>query len=46
MAAPYNMAWMSLRHPESVIAEVALIGDKLGCRCYDASEPGKSNSLG
>ena len=24
------MAWMSLRHPESVIAEVALIGDKLG----------------
>ena len=30
MAAPYNMAWMSLRHPESVIAEVALIGDKLG----------------
>tara|TARA_A100001011_G_scaffold207024_1_gene215180 strand:+ start:567 stop:1304 length:738 start_codon:yes stop_codon:yes gene_type:complete len=30
MAAPYNMAWMSLRHPESVIAEVALIGEKLG----------------
>ena len=30
LAAPYNMAWMSLRHPESVIAEVALIGNKLG----------------
>ncbi len=29
MAAPYNLAWQSLRHPESVNAEVALIGDRL-----------------
>ena len=29
MAAPYNLAWLSLRHPESVSAKIALIGDRL-----------------
>lgn len=29
MAAPYNLAWLSLRHPESVNAQIALIGDRL-----------------
>ena len=29
MAAPYNLAWLSLRHPESIIARVALIGDRI-----------------
>ena len=29
MAAPYNLAWLSLRHPESVNAEIALVGDRL-----------------
>ena len=29
MAAPYNMAWLNLRHSEQVIAEVAFIGDRL-----------------
>ena len=29
MAAPYNLAWLSLRQPESVISRVALIGDRL-----------------
>ena len=29
MAAPYNMAWLSLRHPEATMARVALIGDRL-----------------
>ena len=29
MAAPYNLAWLSLRHPESTIARVALIGDRI-----------------
>ena len=29
MAAPYNMAWLNLRHSERVIAEVTLIGDRL-----------------
>ena len=29
MAAPYNMAWLSLRHSEQVMARVALIGDRL-----------------
>jgi enoyl-CoA hydratase/carnithine racemase len=26
MAAPYNMAWLSLRHPEAVAARLALVG--------------------
>lgn len=26
MAAPYNMAWLALRHPESVAARLALVG--------------------
>ena len=29
MAAPYNLAWLSLRHSESTIARVALIGDRI-----------------
>jgi len=29
MAAPYNLAWLSLRHSESVNAGIALIGDRL-----------------
>lgn len=29
MAAPYNLAWLSLRHSEQVMARVALIGDRL-----------------
>jgi enoyl-CoA hydratase/carnithine racemase len=29
MAAPYNLAWLSLRHPESANAEITLIGDRL-----------------
>ncbi len=29
MAAPYNLAWLTLRHPEAVNARVALIGDRL-----------------
>ena len=26
MAAPYNMAWLSLRHPETVAARLAMVG--------------------
>ena len=29
MGAPYNLAWLSLRHSEQVRAEVALIGDRI-----------------
>jgi enoyl-CoA hydratase/carnithine racemase len=29
MAAPYNMAWLNLRHSEAVAARVALVGDRL-----------------
>ena len=29
MAAPYNLAWLSLRHSESTITRVALIGDRI-----------------
>ena len=29
MAAPYNLAWLSLRHPESIISRVTLIGDRV-----------------
>ncbi|MEZ5559483.1 MAG: enoyl-CoA hydratase/isomerase family protein [Pseudomonadales bacterium] len=29
MAAPYNLAWLSLRHGEAVNAQVALVGDRL-----------------
>ncbi len=29
MAAPYNLAWLNLRHPESVSAGIALVGDRL-----------------
>ena len=29
MAAPYNMAWLSLRHSEQTMAEVALLGDRI-----------------
>ena len=29
MAAPYNLAWLSLRYSESTIARVALIGDRI-----------------
>ncbi len=29
MAAPYNLAWLSLRHSEATMAEIALIGDRL-----------------
>ena len=36
MAAPYNMAWLNLRHSEAVIAKVALIGDRLdGSTCKE-----------
>ncbi|MEM7079740.1 MAG: enoyl-CoA hydratase/isomerase family protein [Pseudomonadota bacterium] len=29
MGAPYNMAWMSLRHPEHLMAQIALVGDRI-----------------
>lgn len=29
MAAPYNLAWLSLRHSEAKMAEVALVGERL-----------------
>jgi len=29
MAAPYNLAWLSLRHPESINAGIVLVGDRL-----------------
>lgn len=29
MAAPYNLAWLSLRHTEAKMAEIALQGDRL-----------------
>lgn len=29
MAAPYNLAWLSLRHSERVVAELAFVGDRL-----------------
>ncbi len=29
MAAPYNLAWLGLRHSQAVAAEIALIGDRL-----------------
>lgn len=29
MAAPYNMAWLSLRHDEQTMAQVALLGDRI-----------------
>ncbi len=29
MAAPMNMAWLSLRHSEAIVARVALVGDRL-----------------
>ncbi|HEY5647649.1 MAG TPA: enoyl-CoA hydratase/isomerase family protein [Pseudomonadales bacterium] len=28
MAAPYNLAWLALRHPEAIGARLALIGDR------------------
>lgn len=29
MSAPYNLAWLSLRHSESVLARLALLGDRV-----------------
>lgn len=29
MAAPYNLAWLNLRHSERVVAELALLGDRI-----------------
>ena len=29
MAAPYNLAWLSLRHSEAVMARIALLGERL-----------------
>lgn len=29
MSAPYNLAWLNLRQPESTISQVALVGDRL-----------------
>ena len=29
MAAPYNLAWLSLRHTEAKMAQIALIGDRI-----------------
>lgn len=29
MAAPYNLAWLNLRHNEAVISELTLIGDRI-----------------
>ena len=29
MAAPYNLAWLSLRHTEAKMAEIALLGDRI-----------------
>ena len=28
MAAPYNMAWLSLRHPEATIARLTIVGER------------------
>jgi enoyl-CoA hydratase/carnithine racemase len=30
MAAPNNLAWLRLRHPEAVAARLVLIGDRVG----------------
>jgi enoyl-CoA hydratase len=36
MAAPMNVAWLRLRHPESVAAQIALLGERvLGPRLVD-----------
>ena len=29
MAAPYNLAWLTLRHAEAIAAKVALVGDRI-----------------
>ena len=29
MAAPYNLAWLGLRHAETTISQVALVGDRI-----------------
>ena len=29
MAAPYNMAWLNLRHAEALAAQIALVGERL-----------------
>ena len=29
MAAPYNLAWLSLRHSENLVARIALLGERL-----------------
>ncbi len=29
MAAPYNLAWLALRHPESTASRLAMLGDRL-----------------
>jgi len=29
MAAPYNLAWLSLRHSEATMARIALLGDRM-----------------
>ena len=37
MAAPYNVAWLGLRHDEAKIARLALIGDRWsGAQLLDA----------
>ncbi len=48
MAAPYNMAWLNLRHSEAVIAQLTLVGDRvngaelmrmgLATQCVDDAE--------
>lgn len=32
MAAPYNLAWLSLRHSENLMARIALVGERLSGR--------------
>lgn len=41
MAAPYNMAWLRLRHSESVAAELALVGER--CNGERLTELGIAN---
>ncbi|MFT7651005.1 MAG: enoyl-CoA hydratase/carnithine racemase [Limisphaerales bacterium] len=36
MAAPYNMAWLSLRHDENTMAKIALVGDRIAGSEMDA----------
>ena len=30
MAAPYNLAWLNLRHSEATISQIAMVGERIG----------------